>query len=867
MSRRPIVLFLAALFALVLTLTGAATASAQQPTPPPPLVDPPRTDLTVVPVWRPGVFTDPSWLTVDFHRVRATIENQVATTRIDMQFTNTGDGLAEGTFVFPLPDNAAVDRLTMFINGEAFDAKILSAQEARSIYDEIVRQYRDPALLEYVGRQALQANVFPIPPGESRRIQIDYTQLLPVENGLVEYVYPLTTTRLVQQLAISVEVLGDTPIAAVYSPSHNVAVSRESETRFRAGFEESAAVATQDFTLYYGVATDDISVSLLTFKETAGADGYFMLLVQPPLAVDTETVQPKDIVLVIDQSGSMSGQKWTQAQAAASYVLQKLNPQDRFNVVVFSTGFRQYASTLQPASQAADAAQWVNSLYAEGGTDINLAMLTALGMVDAERPTTILFMTDGVPSEGVTDTDSIIANARANARPNARVFTFGVGDDVNTILLDTIAQEFGGATAYVRPSQRIDEEMASLYTKISSPVLSDVVLDFGGVTTELLYPQRLTDLFAGEQLVLVGRYRRGAQDVTVSLSGRSRGESVRYSFDNLSFRENAGGEAFIARLWAQRRIAELLDEIRLRGENRELVDSIVNLSVRFGIITPYTSFLIEEDDILTQQGRRRAQDEAEANFGSMTSAESGAAAVDAAVDIQSMRSSSVVPAMAPLPTMTAPGSMGGGGFDAAPPVISPAYNPIQTVGDKTFIQLNGIWTDTTFDPDTMTTTPVVFLSDAYFDLLDELPALAPYFALGERVIVVLDGTAYEVTDGMATRLPLDDATTASGPLPALPAGAVAHVIESVEYRVMESFPMRVVLQVRGYQPDGCSAPVEVVQVRDGNNVSVQIYRRLPPDSMCPMMIVEYAEDIVLEEGFVFGQYHIDVNGVTLELKL
>ncbi|MBK8135761.1 MAG: VWA domain-containing protein [Chloroflexi bacterium] len=395
MKRQSFSILFVVLSAVMLLLTGSlAQAQAVPPIDPLPPVR-----------WVPGVWTDPEWLTVDFHRVHATIEDQLATTSIDLQFTNTGEGLAEGTFVFPLPANAAVDRLTMIINGEAFDAKILSATEARSIYNEIVRQYRDPALLEYVGTQAIQANVFPIPPGESRRIQIDYSQLLPVDNGLVQYIYPLTTTRLVEQLSLSVEVSGNTPIGTVYSPSHQIAISRASDTSFRAGFEQTNAIADNDFTLYYGVSSDSISVSLLTYKESASADGFFLLLVQPPLRVDESQITPKDVVLVIDQSGSMQGEKWVQAQQAARYVLENLNPEDRFNVVVFSTGYRVYATDLQPASNAEDAAGWVDSLFAEGGTDINAGLLAALDMVE-ERPATILFMTDGVPTEGVTEVDS-----------------------------------------------------------------------------------------------------------------------------------------------------------------------------------------------------------------------------------------------------------------------------------------------------------------------------------------------------------------------------------------------------------------------------------------------------------------------------
>lgn len=734
MKRKSFALLFAALSAVVIMLAGNLVSAQEVP---PPVIAPPR--------WVPGVWTNPEWLTVDFHRVRATIEDQLATTSIDMQFTNTGDGLAEGTFVFPLPDNAAVDRLTMIINGESFDAKILSATEAREIYNEIVRQYRDPALLEYIGTQAIQANVFPIPPGESRRIQIDYSQLLPVDNGLVEYVYPLTTTRLVEQLSLSVEVTGSTPIGAVYSPSHQIAVSRESDTAFRAGFEATDAIAENDFTLYYGIASDQINVSLLTYKESASADGFFLLLVQPPLTVPDEEVMPKDVVLVIDQSGSMQGEKWTQAQQAARYVLENLNEEDRFNVIVFSTGYRMYAEELQPASNASDAAGWIDSLFAEGGTDINAGLLAALDQV-SERNAAILFMTDGVPTEGVTEIDAIIANAQAAAKPNARIFSFGVGDDVNTLLLDTVVRDFNGTGTYVRPSQRIDESMASLYNKISAPVLSNVELDFGGVRTELQYPNDLVDLFAGEQIALVGRYREGAEDVAVTLSGTVRGADTQFVYPELTFRDNAGGDEFIARLWAQRRIADLLNTIQLNGESTELVESVVSLSVRYGIITPYTSFLITEDDILSQQGLNRVVEEAQTEFEAARDDVTGAGAVDRSADIGRMAQSNAPAPMTALPTLTAAGGFGApgdadeGAFDGIQP-----YNPIQTVGDKTFLQLDGVWTDTTFEPDTMTTEKVEFLSDEYFALLDAHPELAEYFAVGERVIVVLDGTAYEVT--------------------------------------------------------------------------------------------------------------------------
>ncbi len=696
-----------------------------------------------IPPIRPGVFTNPDWLKIAYHRVSVSIDRQIARTDVDMMFVNEGNGLAEGTFVFPLPQGAAIDELIMYIDGVPIEARILPADQARAIYDAIVRQYRDPALLEYIGSQAVQANVFPIPPGETRRITISYAQALAADNGLIRYVYPLDVTRLtarrpVEQTSISVRVVEDEPIGNVYSPSHRIAISRDGDGRgFRAGFEASYYSPDQDFSLYYAIEQSErISVDVLTFRESANEDGFFMLMIQPPNSLNPEQVAAKDLILVVDQSGSMDGVKWRQAQAAASYVLDNLNPDDRFNVILFSTGWRLYSSQMEPAEYARTAADWVNSQSADGGTDINGALTTALGFADAERPLTILFITDGLPTEGEVNPEAILANLDAAASPNARIFTFGVGDDVDTFLLDSIVRAHRGSSSYVRPNERIDEEVASLYNRISSPVMTDVALSIDGVMVDTLYPaQPLPDLFVGSQLIVVGRYRGGSERVTLRLVGVIDGQRQELIYDNLEFPARAGGEPFIARLWATRRIGDLLNSIRLRGENRELVESIVRLSVRYGIITPYTSFLIEEDDILTQTGRAQAAQglaQAEAAFGPT----SGRSAVDAADAFGSLEQAA---APAAVPTMVAVQPPAGGQEQGVPP-----SSPIQTVNDKTFLWRGGVWVDTQFEPDTMTTEQVVFLSDAYFELLTQHPALGAYFALGERVIVVWEGVAYEV---------------------------------------------------------------------------------------------------------------------------
>ena len=695
----------------------------------------------------PGVDTNATTLSFDYLRVNTTIDNQIAHTNIDMQFTNNGDRLAEGTYVFPLPAEAAVDELIMYIDGQAIESKLLPAGEAREIYNEIVRQLRDPALLEYVGTNAIQANVFPIPPGESRRLEISYTEVLTADNGLVHYVLPMHSagneTRSIGQMSISVEVNSDDAISSVYSPSHRVALSRTDESHFRTGYEANNVIPDNDFSLYYGLANQDININLLTYRESADQDGFFMLLVQPPERIDDAQILPKDVIIVLDQSGSMDGDKWTQGQAAAQFVLDNLNPQDRFNVIPFSTGWRVYSNGLADASEAEGAIKWIDTLNAEGGTDINGALSTALDMVE-DRPTTILFLTDGLATEGITDTSDILENLNSIAPDNARIFSFGVGDDVDTFLLDAIVRDFNGTGSYVRPSERIDEEVAALYNKIASPVLTNVTLEIDGVVAELMYPKTLSDLFAGEQLTIVGRYRGASDGQDIRLNGIYNGIPETYIYADQSFPENAGGQSFIPRLWATRRIGDLLNAIRLNGESQELVDAVVDLSIRYGIITPYTSFLIEEDDILSQLGRERAQDDFAGEAQNLAAKSTGAGAVDAADTSLSMSD-----AQAPAPAAgyfrnEAEEEMMESDEDGRRDNLYGQVNPIQTVGDKTFILQGEIWTDTTFEPDTMETERVIFLSDAYFDLIDTHPELGEYFAVGEQVIVVVDGTAYEV---------------------------------------------------------------------------------------------------------------------------
>ena len=675
-------------------------------------------------------------LAIKYHHVDIQIKDQVATTRVDQVFVNDNPWTAEGTYIFPLPQGAAVSDFVMWVDGKAVHGEILEADEARTIYDDVVRRMKDPALLEYVGRKALKASVFPIPPGEERKIELEYSQILPVENGLVHYIYPLSTERFssrpLEDLVVRAQIESREPLKAVYSSRHEVSIDREDDYHALLGLEQSDVLPDRDFELFYTISSEKIGLNLLSFKEE-GQDGFFLLLAAPDVKVNEEEIVVKDIILVLDTSGSMQGEKMDQAKEAARYVLDHLNPLDRFAIVSFATTTRSFSPSLQPASQADKGKDFLDRLEAMGSTDINRAMIEAVGLAEEVRPTTLIFLTDGLPTEGVTVTGAILDNVAREAPDNVRIFSFGVGDDVDTDLLDQISLDHGGASTYVRPGEEIDEEVSAFYRKVKIPVLSDLSLDWGDIIVDQVYPQRIPDLFAGSQLILLGRYREGGP-AKITLKGMVNQEERSYTYEDLSFRKE-GGDDFIPRLWATRAVGYYLTQIRLYGEKQEWIDSIVSLSTRYGIITPYTSFLVQEKDIFSDKGREEVISDFEEEMAAAAAEPAfGEAAVEKAVYQKSL---SAAPVGAAVPVNMSVST----GIDGTSKMVR-VSEVLKNVGSKTFLLKNDTWIDTTFDR-SMKTKKVAFLGEEYFDLISQVPVLGSYFALGERVIVVHEGQAYE----------------------------------------------------------------------------------------------------------------------------
>jgi Ca-activated chloride channel family protein len=537
------------------------------------------------------------------HKVTINLEDQLAVTRIEQTFRNHTDRDLEATYIFPVPKGASVNRFTMWVNDKETKGELVEADKARKIYTDIVRQTHDPALLEYLGADLLRLRVFPVPKRGDQKVALKFNSVCAKEGKVVEYIYPLKTdgkaVGTLEKFAINATVKSQHGITNVYSPSHTLSLKRTSEKEIKVTFEKDQALLDRDFQLYYSTGKDDIGMTVLTHRPVADEKGFFTLLVSPRFGLSEKDRLPRDLVMVLDTSGSMRGEKMDQARKALKYCLKNLSSKDRFALISFATTVNRFEDKLVDASsdQLAKARAWVDDLDATGGTAINDALASALELrpKDQGRTFTVVFFTDGQPTIGETDPEKIFKNVKAKNSAHTRIFTFGVGDDVNTALLDRLADQTRALSAYVRPAEDIELKVSSLYTKIANPVLTDLKLTAtSGIRLSEIYPAKLPDLFHGGQLIVMGRFSgKGAS--AIRLTGKVGKEIKEFAYD-LTFPEKTpDGKEFVEQLWARRKVGYLLDEIRVNGENKELVSEVTALAKKYGITTPYTSYLIIPD--------------------------------------------------------------------------------------------------------------------------------------------------------------------------------------------------------------------------------------------------------------------------------
>ncbi|AKF06003.1 VIT domain-containing protein [Sandaracinus amylolyticus] len=716
-------------------------------------------------------------LAIRHHRVSISVRERIAETRVEQVFLNQSGETLEATYVFPLPPGATVSGFTMWVDGRPQRGELLESAQARAVYEQIVARMRDPGLVEQIGGNLFRARVFPIAPNSEQRIELRFTQTLEYHGGVVHYRYPLRTAgraaRTLEDLTITAEIVSRTPVRAVYSPTHALAIAREGDQRALASYEGHRVALDQDFDLYYAVADGDVGLSLLSHR-AGGDDGYFLAMIAPRTALTEHELASKEVIFVFDTSGSMTGDKIARARAALDHMLARLGPNDRFQVVRFSTDvellFDRGASMPATPANVASARRFASRFVAAGGTAIHGALDEALR---TRAPTTatprmIVFLTDGMPTVGETDPATIVrevtARTTATTGASTRLFVFGVGDDVNTTFLDALAVGSGGTSDYVRGEDgaELQQRLSTLYDRIAYPVLADLHLSLPGASAFDVYPRDLGHLYRGDQLLVVGRYR-GEGAVQVVLEGRVGGATpLRLEFP-VTMPSAETRNDFLPRVWATRKVATLLDEIRLNGERPELREEVVRLARQFGLVTPYTSYLVAED-VEIPRGIAPVPDARP-----LRPMDEPAPVSEAQADFE--RFADATAARAPQTTSSGGGGGGGGGAASMAPeggrgesgrrlsarlrdlrgaeqAAALAAQDARFVLGRAFVRRDGMWVDSRYRAGRRELR-MRWGSEGYFALLRARPELGPALALGDRVTIAIDAARVIVIDPSA----------------------------------------------------------------------------------------------------------------------
>jgi len=654
------------------------------------------------------------------HYVTVTINDTYTYTRVEQEFKNDGYRDLEGTYMFPVPGGGIRD-VKLIVDGNTLEGRLLESEEAKRTYQQYVLERKDASLLEYVGRDAFSSNIV-LPRGKIVKVVITYEEIIQSSGGLYSYMYSLSperySTKPIDPVNITVKINAPGTLGFIYSPTHNITIERGEKGKAVISYYEEKVLPDRDFQLYYGVSDRDYDVRLLAHK--TGESGYFLLFVYP--SVVNQSAIPKDVIFLLDTSGSMEGSKIEQAKRALKYGMDKLNGEDRFDIISFSAIPKTFSGTLQGVSSIADAKSFVDNLAAEGSTNIQDSLSAAASEFSNDnRVHIIVFLTDGRDTTGHSRA-SIIKSLQEKG--DFKIFVFGVGDDADFELLDKLSNEFGdGIPTYIKSEAELEMTLKTFYDRVATPLLSNVQLsitpecsspacDFQEFSTYDVLPRKMPDIFLGTQLVVAGRYN-GSSLAVVSLKGSIGGiqKELKYT---VSFPQRASTN-FVERTWALRKVGYLLDQITLEGETESLRQQVTELAVKYGIPTPYTSYLVVSPEGNTIR-----------------------------------KSMDVAPMVA---------AMGGGMFG-----VTSAYKSTESmaqytsqaserkiVGDKTFVSVGGIWKDTECG-DQQPTRTVLFGSDEYANLINNAQT-ANYLSVGTNALLCSAGEIIRITSSISTTPP------------------------------------------------------------------------------------------------------------------
>ena len=680
--------------------------------------------------------------------VRVELADRVLHYEITETFVNRGGRVGEADFMFPLPKGAAFQDLKLSINGEMVSGETMSADRARQIYEEIVRRQRDPALLEWMGYGLLRARIFPIAPGEVKKVVVRFQTVAEREGDAlrIDYFRGLRTNQVAGRypegrVSFVLTYPNDPMYGTAYSPTHSIYEDRYSTNDYNAGpsdtdrFASSYRGSTRRFevrdangevTLLIPIRRSTSAAISLLANAPGNDDGFALITISPP-AVRPRAV-PRDVTFVLDVSGSMSGQKIEQARAAGKQLLRTLSSMDRFRLIDFSSDVRTFRDGFSYATSenVRAAERYLDDLDAQGSTNISGALDEALSApTQSGRLPIILFLTDGQPTVGERDA-TVIANSVAKQRGGRRLFTFGVGADLNVSLIEQLALEGRGTASFVRPDESVERAVGIVASRLTSPLVTDVRVRADGVRLRKMHPGGPVDIFAGEDLVLLARYD-GSGDAIIHVDGQTTNGPVSWA-SRVRFPERSRENPFVARLWATQRVGYLSAEKRKNGGSREIDDEIRDLGERFGIPTEFSSYLVVEPGMnrLQQQlGRRTDMNQVGAVSGSAAPAAAPTVQFEAAKAASAQRAATSVAAA-----------------DLAMGAVSDAR--MKRAGTHTFVLRDGVWTDIQFK----SSVPVLRVkpfSDAYFRVIELQPDLREAFSVGERAIIAGRNMAIELS--------------------------------------------------------------------------------------------------------------------------
>lgn len=579
--------------------------------------------------------------------VKAEVSGSLARVTVTQEFHNPFQDKIEAVYVFPLPQSAAVDNMTMTVGDRVIKGKIKRREEARAIYEAARDAGHTASLLDQERPNIFTQSVTNIASGAEVKITISYVEFLKYEDGAYEFVFPMVVgpryipgqpigeqaiqsgvgwapdtsqvpdaSRITPQVApkntraghdIAIEVKLDTgvPIDDLKSTLHEVDVARPDNHRAVVRLKDQATIPNKDFILKFDVAGRKVSDAVLTHRGAQG--GFFSMMLQPPERVAAADVMPKELVFVLDTSGSMEGFPIEKAKETMKLALDSLYPEDTFNLITFSGDTHILFPQPVPATREnlQRAQVFLASRQGSGGTEMMKAIRAALDPSDAQDHVRIVcFMTDGYVGNDM----EIISEIQKH--PNARVFAFGIGSSVNRFLLDKMAEHGRGEVEYVTLQDDGSAAARRFHERVRNPLLTDIEIDWSGLPVADVYPKRLPDLFSVKPLILTGRYTAAGRGV-IRLRGKMAGQNFVKEIP-VELPESQPDHDVLATMWARTRIDDLMSQdyggIQSGAAKPDVREAITQLGLEYGLMTQFTSFVAVEEMTVTDGGQPRRID-------------------------------------------------------------------------------------------------------------------------------------------------------------------------------------------------------------------------------------------------------------------